>query len=404
MSRPLSIKFASECAYAAYGGFMGDLIDRQFATSLTINDQTTMRLEPTTFNGDVDNIFGEAHPFYGASSVSPRTRMGYVIHGTGARRSEVLITFRGSNRKSDYFLIDPAAALGTSPNGFAVHGGFAKVFQSCLPDIERILYEVFHEKPFHTVHCTGHSMGGALATLAAEYFINTHRTPYLYTFGAPRVGLLPHTNYMKRHMGDRIYRYYYAGDLVTWLPMFPYVHLPGKRLITSNHVWADHNGYRQAKGLILAGGEKLQTTGNAWEEAERLINQGGSVGGGWGLESRAWRYFTKAFHKLLYVVGMAFGLATIPAITILDQIVASISYLVTQNPNRRPLIVKWMVGSFKALGKIVTIGKDKFVAMLKYLVSLMLSSIQTKTERELAQLEYFERAQRGRRVRHLHFT
>lgn len=396
MTRPLSIKFASECAYAAYGGFMGDLIDRQFATSLTINDQTTMRLEPTTFNGDVDNIFGVAHCFYGSSSVSPRTRMGYVIQGTGARKSEVLITFRGSNRKSDYFLIDPAAALGTSPKGFAVHGGFAKVFQSCLPDIERILASD-DIGPFHTVHCTGHSMGGALATLAAEYFIKSFRTPYLYSFGAPRVGLLPHTNYMKRHMGDRIYRYYYAGDLVTWLPMFPYVHLPGKRLVTSNYVFAGHNGYQHAKNLILAGGERRQTTGDAWEEAERLINQGGSVGGGWGMESRAWRYFTKAFHKILQVVGMAIGLAAIPAITILDQIVASIAYLVTQNPNRRPLIVKWMVGSFKTLGKIVTIGKDKFVAMLKYIVSVMLSGIHTKTDRELAQLEYFERAQRGRK-------
>lgn len=388
MSRPLSIKFASECAFAATSNFV-DLIDRAAPTTLTDrNDQAILQYGPTTFNTSTDSLYAETYAFSGNNTWSKKDKMGFITKGTGTRKNEILITFRGSNRLlNDYVLIDAATAAGTSPKGYAVHGGFAKVFQSCVPDIERQLARL---RPFHTIHCVGHSMGGALATLCAEHFINSTSTPYLYTFGAPRVGMLPHAQYMQKHLGERLNRYYYAGDVVTWLPPYPFVHMTGKRLISRGNFFASHVGYIDAAGLVLANGQKAQTTADSWAEAERLIDQGQNVAGGCGMESKAWRIFTQALHKILAVVGGIIGLILIPSITIIDQVVSAISFIVTQDEKKRPLIVRWLVGSFYALGKIVSIGKDKFVAMLRYILSLMLSSVQTKTQRELAEARRIE--------------
>ena len=394
MARPLSIQFASECAFSATRRHV-DLVDRTCATSLDLGGGHIMPLEKTTFNIDPDAFYALTLPFYGSSSLSARDQMGFITKGTGKRRNEVLITFRGSTRfKDDYLYIDSGFLPGTSPKGFAVHGGFAKVFQSCLPDIENALARL---RPFHTIHCVGHSMGGALATLCAEHFVGSFTTPYLYTFGAPRVGMLPHALYMQKHLGERLNRYYYAGDVVTWLPMLPFVHMTGKRLISPHSLFASHLGYMKPNGLVLADNNKAQTKAESWAQAEQLISQGMNAGGGCGMESRAWRYFTQALHKILYVAGAALGVVLTAFGTVFDQIVSLISYAYTQNPNRRPLIVRWLVGSFKALGKIVTVGKDTFVAMLRYILGLMLSQIKTKTERELFQARQLEAINQKRR-------
>lgn len=395
MAIPLPIHFASKCAFSATNNWI-DLVDPNSDNRLKAKG-SNFQFEQTSFNTKLDQYYAITYPFYGNSTLTGffgHTQMGHIMKGTGARKDEVLITFRGSNRLSD-ILIDGACAFGTSSKGYAVHGGFAKVFQSCIPDIKRILGELGY---FHTIHCTGHSMRGALATLAAEYFINSNATPHLYSFGAPRVGGIPHTQFMKSNMGDRINRYYYASDWITWLPMFPYVHLPGKRLITANSLYAGHTAYQHPRNLIQAGGLRAETTGDSWQDAEDLIKQGGSAGGGWGIESRAWRLFTQALHKIMLAAGAMFGLAFFTGVTALDQIVAAISYLITQNPNRRPLIVRWMVGSFKLLGKVITVGTDKFVSLLKYLLNIMLSNIRTKNNRAMAEITRNEEMQQGKQL------
>ncbi|HEY9041903.1 MAG TPA: lipase family protein [Rheinheimera sp.] len=387
MARPLSIQFASECAFAATSDLV-DLVDRRCATSLDLGGGHIVPLEKTTFNTHPEALFAQTFPFSGNSTWSANDQMGFITKGTGSRRGEVLITFRGSTRlKDDYLYIDGGFLPGTSPKGFAVHGAFAKVFQSCLPGIRAILGDIGE---YHTVHCVGHSMGGALATLCAEHFVNSYVTPYLYTFGAPRVGMLPHALYMQKHLGERLNRYYYAGDVVTWLPMLPFVHMTGKRLISPDSWSGSHIGYREPNGLVLADSNNAQVRAESWAQAEQLISQGMNAGGGCGMESRRWRYFTQAFHKILYVVGATVGLIVTAPGTVVDQIVSLISWGCTQDPKRRPLIVRWLVGSFQALGKIVTVGKDTFVAMLRYILGLMLSQIKTKTERELFQARQLE--------------
>jgi pimeloyl-ACP methyl ester carboxylesterase len=79
-----------------------------------------------------------------------------------------------------------------------------------------------------TVHCLGHSLGGAVATLAAEWALgNVTRNVKLYTFGQPRVGLMDFAGLFTQNMvADNIHRVYHTTDPVPMIPIYPYVHAP----------------------------------------------------------------------------------------------------------------------------------------------------------------------------------
>ncbi|MBL4845162.1 MAG: lipase family protein [Planctomycetes bacterium] len=64
--------------------------------------------------------------------------------------------------------------------GGQVHGGFKAAFDSIWPDVEQYLKTAPSDVWF-----TGHSLGGAVATLAAARHGSSAR---LYTYGSPRVG------------------------------------------------------------------------------------------------------------------------------------------------------------------------------------------------------------------------
>ena len=65
-----------------------------------------------------------------------------------------------------------------------VHTGFLQAFKAVADNLNDTLNTLLAQKP-RPVWYTGHSLGGALATLAATSFKNPGA---LYTYGAPRVG------------------------------------------------------------------------------------------------------------------------------------------------------------------------------------------------------------------------
>lgn len=407
MAVPLCIRTAADIAYEAYKdhSLFAETEDAAQLSNLryhpvTYNDIVTGNSDITPFPDRWDGTptsgsFGRGNNartyiLRGYSSHSPESEMGFVQEGSGRRKGELLIAFRGSNRTSDYFLIDLAAALGVSPCGFAVHGGFAKVFESIRPQLEEINRLI---GPTHTVHCVGHSMGGALATLTAEYYTTgIGMTPYLYTFGAPRVGLVPHTQYMQRKMGERINRYYYASDWITWAPSFPFVHLEGKRLITSSGFKAGHNDYQFSRNLVLAGGGAAKRHGaDAWGEAEALIDEGGSAGGGWGLESRALRCFMYALNKILYLIGMPINAGLLAGFTVIDQIAAYLAFFVKRGGDRAPLVLRWLMGAARALGKIIRDPRrcGDLEGVFKYILNILLTSLMNAVDRQMYDLNRY---------------
>lgn len=120
-----------------------------------------------------------------------------------------------------------------------VHRGFLYQFDAIEPFISRELWKRKNE--FDEIICTGHSLGGALATLAAAFYGSRKRLPLVlmkdddcddvedykklyvntkcYTFGAPRVGNTEFVNYFSRYVPPgRHWRVFHMEDPVPMLP------------------------------------------------------------------------------------------------------------------------------------------------------------------------------------------
>ncbi|KAF9650877.1 alpha/beta-hydrolase [Thelephora ganbajun] len=142
-------------------------------------------------------------------------------------RKEIVLVFRGSdaNTLADYFtdsavVLAPLSSPGVLPpdNTTAVHWGFLRAFNSVAETVISIMEEQYTFYPRYRLVCTGHSLGGALASLAAV----TLRSNIpglagrikLFTFGQPRTGNLAFSQFVEELLGPfNIYRavHHYDG-------------------------------------------------------------------------------------------------------------------------------------------------------------------------------------------------
>lgn len=131
-----------------------------------------------------------------------------------------MVVFRGSEiwKKREKFdpdkvfadlLADVDVRLVKWAGGGKVHRGFKKALDEVWDDLNAHL-EKFHRKGLK-IWFGGHSLGGALATLAADRFKNTAGA---YTIGSPRVGDIEFQAYYL----DQNYRIVNNSDLVPRVP------------------------------------------------------------------------------------------------------------------------------------------------------------------------------------------
>ena len=110
--------------------------------------------------------------------------------------------------------------------GMRVHLGFQRALDSVWDEVATLLadYREVHQRA--PICFTGHSLGGALASLALSRFPGTGTS--LYTFGAPRVGNGPFCEHLVAKADLGLYRFVNGHDMVTHGPptTFGYLHPP----------------------------------------------------------------------------------------------------------------------------------------------------------------------------------
>lgn len=137
-----------------------------------------------------------------------------------ARRDEgTVVCFRGTEVSEWQDLVADADLI-LAPNegsdqGASVHRGFLRSLDTVWGEVENAL-------DGGNVWFTGHSLGAALATLAADRLAGSHP---LYTFGSPRVG----DKKFRQAFRPNAYRFVNNNDGVTVVPpgsnIFPYRHV-----------------------------------------------------------------------------------------------------------------------------------------------------------------------------------
>lgn len=166
-----------------------------------------------------------------AELVSAGNTQAYIAHND----DHLLVAFRGTEAPTSIeglkdwlltdavnLLIQPEGDIGTD---FAAAGVGTRWHQGFIRALDEIWAPVFaavdaeRKKSDRPLWITGHSLGGALALLAAwrfkRKFVNVHQ---VYTFGAPMVGNTEAARIIDREFGKKIYRYVNDQDPIPRLP------------------------------------------------------------------------------------------------------------------------------------------------------------------------------------------
>ena len=123
------------------------------------------------------------------------------------------LAFRGTEATSMKDIsADMDAELTPAEEGGRVNGGFDRAFSVVHTDIQETLDKASYAKK--PLLITGHSLGGALATIAARRLTHKGGIAACYTYGAPRVGNIEWVAGIK----TPIYRIVNAIDGVTMIP------------------------------------------------------------------------------------------------------------------------------------------------------------------------------------------
>lgn len=149
-----------------------------------------------------------------------RSGFGFFARGEGKNSDQVIVATRGTDTMSDV-LTDLWAMPSPSPMGSSCHSGFVDTFKSYQDDLKAFKDGI---KKGSTIHCVGHSLGGALATLNADFFSQHGFHVKLYTFGSPKVGFGGALKRSLQTNNATIYRAFHDGDPVPMVPCWPFLH------------------------------------------------------------------------------------------------------------------------------------------------------------------------------------
>eukprot|EP00468_Gymnochlora_sp_CCMP2014_P002078 CAMPEP_0167742086 /NCGR_PEP_ID=MMETSP0110_2-20121227/1225_1 /TAXON_ID=629695 /ORGANISM="Gymnochlora sp., Strain CCMP2014" /LENGTH=894 /DNA_ID=CAMNT_0007626227 /DNA_START=921 /DNA_END=3605 /DNA_ORIENTATION=+ len=206
------------------------------AISKKLNAKLRESFRTRSKNRNVDSKFADSKR--GDSKLNlPVDDHSFNVLGSSTFAAEypmIVIAFRGTvtfqNLRTDLDMCsrieyeaahDISAQLRGAPK---VHRGFSEVHSAIEEPLSKILRDLIGHckklrQPPPKIYCTGHSLGGALATLTA-YHIKTklgHKNVEMYNFGAPRVGNHAFAS-LYDHEVPRSFRVVMDGDVITDTP------------------------------------------------------------------------------------------------------------------------------------------------------------------------------------------
>ncbi len=158
--------------------------------------------------------------------------------------------------------IDAKAREFPPSSGARVHLGFYNAFAYVWRDLARDLDRVQDKYEFFLF--TGHSLGAALAVLAASAFVfddrfcrSRKKLRGLYTFGQPMVGDEVFAALGRKYLGAQTFRHVYQRD---WVPRLPprstghFVHFGAEYHGTSTQPWSFRQGATEQAWFALWSG------------------------------------------------------------------------------------------------------------------------------------------------------
>ncbi len=131
-----------------------------------------------------------------------------------ADQDTLAVAFRGTADLRDW--LGNLNAFSTRASFGSLHRGFYFAFQAVKSSLENIIHGIGLNN--RKLLLTGHSLGGALATVAAAEWSSVFDIRSVYTFGQPRVCRSDSANHIEQNVGSAFFRLVNDDDIVTRVP------------------------------------------------------------------------------------------------------------------------------------------------------------------------------------------
>ena len=127
----------------------------------------------------------------------------------------ILVAIRGTENNLEDWLGNMDIRTVSKPYG-NVHKGFATHFENIKQKLVAILNN--SNASGKSLWLTGHSLGGAIATIAAAELKSQYDVSGIYTFGQPRVGFETLRTFIEANYQDKFFRFVNQDDPIVLLP------------------------------------------------------------------------------------------------------------------------------------------------------------------------------------------
>ena len=195
----------------------------------------------------------------GKNNISKKVPFGFIATNTSGNNKNIYICFRGTNSVSEWEkdakirLVPLVKSILNDKNNktIKVHKGFQKVYTNpnsvdgdlgSIQNQMRDYLKTIKVEDYNNLWVTGHSLGGAVATLAVIDIVKNriHKGVKMYNFASPLVGNHSFVNFFKENIGTNecnnnsnnstcSWRIVNLNDLVPKVPpgILGYVHVNG---------------------------------------------------------------------------------------------------------------------------------------------------------------------------------
>lgn len=332
-----------------------------------------------TVNPDGGRFIGTS----GGNILRATSGFGHIAQGVGSRQNELVIAIRGTASPYDG-LTDLMQSVSRGPSGYIVHAGFKRTFDSFKPTIADFLTKS-RNKPA-VVHVIGHSLGGALATITADYLADQKLATKLYTFGCPRTGFEGFSRQLTQKVGvDNIFRVFHASDPVPMVPIFPFLHAPvgiegfmlpwdGMSVSVNAHFMDNYIqtiGQSTWDGLMRAAPEK-----GKWDQAENWLKQASTNGSTVKMYSaKALWMIMKVMDWILSLIGKAIGTTLLVGVTILDRLAQVLYQGALGSIKIAGHVADMIAAIMRFLGRTAITGARLTVDFISWILNLLFSFI-----------------------------
>ncbi len=185
-----------------------------------------------------------SHFGFNATFIERRDTQAFIAYNDSA----IVLAFRGTSSIQDW-MTDSDLSLTSVRTGGKVHSGFFRALCLVWNDILQVITSV--QTKAQPLWITGHSLGAALAALAAARFDLELDKPVsgVYTFGQPRVGDRDFARIVNADLNHRFYRFVNNSDVVTRIPTrepLSYSHIGSLRFFDADgHLFDDVSWWQE---------------------------------------------------------------------------------------------------------------------------------------------------------------